>query len=218
MSLAPEAVLFDLDETLCEPRTSIAEVLDGAFADVGVDPFFAAHEDDDIAERYMDEYEAKAGWRAHCFADLAERHGHDRAVGFQVAEAYAERRSYDDSTWVPGAKAVLDALDGRYHLALVTNGEPAMQDPKIGALALRPYFESIVYAGIETAAKPDPEPLEVALDALSVRPDDALYVGNSLESDVQVPETPAFPWPGSTAMASRTPSQNRTWSSIRCVI
>lgn len=185
MTPRPDAVLLDLDETLCRVDPPPSAVLPRAFADVGVEPCFTAAEYDAIVERYMDDFETKAERRAHCFADLAERHGQDRDLGFAVAEAYTERREHSEVVWLDGARDALDTLADRRPLGLVTNGEPAMQDPKLEALDLRPSFETVVYAGHETRAKPHPEPFEVALADLGHDPERALYVGNSLASDVE---------------------------------
>ncbi|WP_330633639.1 HAD family hydrolase [Halocatena halophila] len=38
--------------------------------------------------------------------------------------------------------------------------------------------------GVDTAPKPAPEPFEYALNQMSVTPEQAIYVGNSLEYDV----------------------------------
>ena len=59
-----------------------------------------------------------------------------------------------------------------------------MQDRKIDGLGVRERFETVVYAGQDVAAKPDPEPFETALDALGVDADRAVYAGNNYEADV----------------------------------
>ncbi|PSP86905.1 haloacid dehalogenase [Halobacteriales archaeon QS_4_69_34] len=178
-----EAVVFDLDGTLCERRRPGSEVLAVAFEAVGVEPFFT-----------LDEYHAKLDAigdtdsdvhrRVRCFEALATERSREPAVGRAVAEAYETERDYTDVRFCPGAEAALAALGERYPLALVTNGGPDTQRPKIGSLDLESRFEEIVFAGHETAAKPDPEPFEVALDALDIRPEEAIYVGNSLDHDI----------------------------------
>ena len=178
-----EAVVFDLDGTLCERRRPGSEVLDAAFAAACVEPFFTLAEYhakiDDISDTG-----SGVDRRVRCFEALAEEHGRDPTVGRAVADAYETERDYTDVRFRPGAEAALAALGERYPLALVTNGGPDTQRPKIGALDLAPEFEATVLAGHETAAKPDPEPFVVALDALDVPPANAVYIGNSFEHDV----------------------------------
>jgi HAD superfamily hydrolase (TIGR01549 family) len=129
--------------------------------------------------------EEKVERRALCFADLAEERGYDRSVGREVAEAYNTIRDYGNVQFIPGIEGTLDQLAESYHLGLVTNGEPAMQGPKLAALEIADLFEVIVYAGIDTLAKPASEPFAVALASLDVRPNETVYVGNSLESDIE---------------------------------
>jgi HAD superfamily hydrolase (TIGR01549 family) len=178
-----EAVVFDLDGTLCERRRAGGEVLAAAFEEVGVEPLFT-----------LDEYHAKIDVigdtgsdvrrRVRCFEALIEEHGRDSTLGSAIADAYEAERDYSDVRFRAGAECALTALDERYPLALVTNGGPDTQNEKIAALDIGPYFETIVLAGHETAAKPDPEPFAVTLDTLNVQPANTVYIGNSFEHDI----------------------------------
>mgnify|MGYP006284830513 CR=1 FL=1 len=69
-------------------------------------------------------------------------------------------------------------------LGLVTNGDPEMQLPKLEATGLGDRFDTVVYAGHETASKPDPEPFETALGALGVDAPRGAFVGNDPVADV----------------------------------
>jgi len=179
------AVLFDLDETLCDYRRSSSEVLELAFDEIGVDPLFDVDSYHRIAERYIDEVESKAERRARCFADLAERKGHDRSLGREVARAYADLRDHGDVVAFADCQEVLSEFGTECALGIVTNGEAAMQNPKLDALGIREHIESIVYAGIETPAKPATDPFEHALADLGASADHAIFVGNSLDTDIR---------------------------------
>nr|WP_254663104.1 HAD-IA family hydrolase [Haladaptatus sp. W1] len=67
---------------------------------------------------------------------------------------------------------------------MVTNGAPEMQRTKMAALGIRQYVETVVFAGHDTPAKPNPEPFERALSELDSTSERTLHVGNSLETDV----------------------------------
>lgn len=58
-----------------------------------------------------------------------------------------------------------------------------MQSTKLDALDVD-CFETVVYAGYDTPAKPDPEPFQVALDAVETPPRQAVYIGDSLRADI----------------------------------
>lgn len=76
------------------------------------------------------------------------------------------------------------ALADEYCLGLVTNGGPDTQSPKIDALGLREYVDTVVLAGYHTPAKPAREPFERAMADLDADPERTAHVGNSLASDV----------------------------------
>ena len=122
-----EAVLFDVDDTLCRYRRTGDELLAAAFERTGVDPFITREEYHDRYPEFVDDSDSVTDLRAQCFAAIAAEKGHDPAVGRRIAAVYAD---YD------------------------------------------------------APAKPSPEPFEAALSELSVRPERAVHVGNSLRSDV----------------------------------
>jgi HAD superfamily hydrolase (TIGR01549 family) len=188
------AVLFDLDDTLCTYRRSTADLLPAAFERAGVEPFFAVAAYHERIGEYVDDTDSKAELRRAAFADLAEEAGLDRAVGERVAAAYADERDHAAVRALSGVPEVLSTLSADHRLALVTNGTPEMQNPKLDALDLRGRFETVVYAGHDVPAKPAAAPFERALSALDVRADRAVYVGDDPETDVD----------GATAVGLRT--------------
>jgi putative hydrolase of the HAD superfamily len=179
-----DAVLFDVDDTLCRYRRPGSELLAVAFDRVGVEPFFGVEE---YYERYP-EFAAAADdvatLREECFATLAAERGRDPAVGRRVAEVYAAERDHRNVRPLPGACGVVERLATDHRVGVVTNGSPSMQREKLEGLGLDGAFETVVFAGHDTAPKPDPEPFRRALRALSVDPGRAVHVGNSLEADV----------------------------------
>ena len=181
---APDAVLFDLDGTLCSYERPSSVVLEIAFERLGVEPCF---EMADFHARYVEFLADSAdGYELYerCFVALARDAGRDAAFGRDLTRAFHDERAPDELRALPGARAALDALAGAYRLGLVTNGHPDLQHQKLRTLGVADAFETIVFAGYETAAKPDPEPFRRALRALDTTPDRAVYVGNSPSIDV----------------------------------
>jgi putative hydrolase of the HAD superfamily len=179
-----DAVLFDLDGTLCEYRRSTPDLLESAFADVGVEPIFTAEDYISNFEDFSEPGITIAELRSNCFAALAERRGFDPQLGREVATAYDAERDHADVELLPGAAEALETLAEDHHLGLITNGGPDMQHQKIEALDLDRWLDATVFAGHDCAYKPDPEPFERALETLGSSPEHAVYVGNSLDSDV----------------------------------
>lgn len=185
MSAAPRAVLFDVDNTICEYRRPSEELLPVAFERAGEQPFFTV-------EEYWDRYGELLGTvdrarmselRERCFVALAAEHGRDPERAGRVAKAYEAARDHTNVRFLNGLPDVLDRLDDRYRLAAVTNGPEPAQSRKLEALGVD-QFEQVVFAGFDAPPKPDPAPFERALSAVDASPAEAVFVGNSLEADV----------------------------------
>jgi putative hydrolase of the HAD superfamily len=105
-------------------------------------------------------------------------------LGRDVARAFNARRDHGDVRLLPGARDVLDAFGDEYRLGIVTNGPPDVQRPKLASANLESVFETVVFAGHDTAPKPDPAPFHCALSTLESSAEQTVHVGNSLASDV----------------------------------
>ena len=70
-------------------------------------------------------------------------------------------------------------------LGLVTNGSEASQIPKIGGLGIQHYFGAIFVSGIEGVRKPNPEIFLRALNKLTAKPEDSVFVGDNPETDIR---------------------------------
>ena len=178
-----DAVLFDLDETLVQYERPASTILEQAFSSAGVDPFFHV---DDFYARYDDFFprsDSVDHLRELIFADIATEVGHDPETGRRVAREYAAERDHSRVDLLPGATRLLDTLGDR-PLGLVTNGDPSMQRPKLAATGLDDRFDAVVYAGHDTASKPDREPFERALADLRTEAAAAAFVGNDPIADV----------------------------------
>ncbi len=85
----------------------------------------------------------------------------------------------------PEAPGVLEELRRRgLRLAVVSNWEPDLPEV-LEQVGLRDYFDAVVASALVGAAKPDPRIFQVALDAVAVRPEEAVHVGDSYEADVR---------------------------------
>ncbi|WP_336002283.1 HAD family hydrolase [Halorientalis halophila] len=182
---SPEAVFLDLDGTICEYRRSCAELLAAAFDELDVDPFFTPAEYRERFRLQVVTDETRAERREAAFVDLAEAEGRDPALGRRLATVYASMRDHGDVDPLDGALAAVESLGEAYDLALVANGGPETTDPKLATLGLRDAFDVIVYAGYDTAPKPEPGAFHEALYALDAAPRRAVHVGDSVFEDVR---------------------------------
>lgn len=179
-----DAVIFDIDGTICEYDRTTADLLPLAFERANVEQFFTYREYVDRYEAFLDESDNVAEHRERCFVDIAIEKDRDPDLARAVADAYAAERDHSRVHWLDGAREVLEQLEGTYRLAAVTNGGPDMQSQKLDSLGVD-CFETVVHAGYDTPSKPSVEPFEAALTAVETSSERALYVGNSLDADVQ---------------------------------
>jgi len=180
---AVETVLFDLDGTLCEYDQDPETVVDETFSRAGVDRFV---DPPDLwrAAREVHDAEDDRHFMEQAFAVAAEHHGGPVEAAPDLAAGYGEVVDHTAVSLRPGARTALDHARERGPVGLVTNGGRETQQTKLETLGLRDAFGTTVYAGDDTPPKPAPEPFERALADLGARPDEALYVGNSLAHDV----------------------------------
>ena len=168
MSSSPRAVLFDLDGTLIDSIELIVNSALYAFEKCG-HPAPAAEEwlaDLGMPLRTMfgrfveDESrmtDLVAGYREYQLAN------HDRLV-----------RPYDE------VATTLEALHERgYDLAVVTSKAEPLAHRGLAHVGLDDYFDVVVGLESCTRHKPDPEPVQIALERLGVPPDAAAFVGDS---------------------------------------
>jgi HAD superfamily hydrolase (TIGR01549 family) len=78
---------------------------------------------------------------------------------------------------MPGVFETLDALRGKYRLAIVSNHHAWLPD-KLKELRLYDYFEAVVISEAVGVEKPDPRIIEIALEQMGLAARDCLYVGD----------------------------------------
>ena len=178
-----DAVLFDLDGTLCERTQDTDALYRGAFERAGVVPF---GEPDELwaSLRGPPDHDDQVGYIGAGFARLAARHGRSEVDPLALAAALTDLVDDRQVALTDGADAALTAARANGSVGLVTNGPERRQRPKLDALGITDRFDVHVYAFDLPRRKPHADPFERALDALDVRPERALYVGDSLSYDV----------------------------------
>ncbi len=196
----PEAIFFDLDDTLIfshgRPRETWMATLrgfEGRFGDRTAvelgevmmasarwfwsDP--ARHR-----EGRLDLGQARQTIVGRALAELGLA---DEALRDAIGEAFEARR-WQEMHLLPGSHEAIDALaDQGIRLALVTNGASAPQRAKIERFALTERFEHIQIEGEFGLGKPEPAVYRHLLERFGVRPEAAWMVGDNLEWEVHAP-------------------------------
>lgn len=84
----------------------------------------------------------------------------------------------------PYAREMLDALRGRYPLAVVTDAQSAYARAELHRVGLLNYFDPIIVSGDHGYRKPDRRLFQLALDGMKVQAQHAMYVGNDMHRDI----------------------------------
>ncbi|GAC1394097.1 MAG: HAD family hydrolase [Ktedonobacteraceae bacterium] len=84
----------------------------------------------------------------------------------------------------PQVQETLDQLRSRYRMAVVSDAQSAYAVPELRAVGLLHYFDPVIVSGDYGYRKPDARLFQKALDALQVRADQALFLGNDLYHDI----------------------------------
>ncbi|MFC6787275.1 HAD family hydrolase [Halobaculum halobium] len=177
-----EAVLFDLDGTLCRPTGDVTTAYEAAFESVGTEPFGEPAALWQLLDGPPDP-DDHVGYLATGFARLATIH--DRQVDpVALSTGLLDAIDHAAVEFVPGAKAAIGRAAETARTGLVTNGPQSRQSSKVETLELADRLDTVVYAGDLPRRKPHAEPFDRALGALDVAPADAVYVGDSLKYDV----------------------------------
>ncbi|MEF8887112.1 MAG: HAD family hydrolase [Haloarculaceae archaeon] len=177
-----EAVLFDLDGTVCRRTQDVAALYDRAFERAGVEPFGEPAALWPLLDGPPDP-DDQVGHLAAGFTRLAARHGR-RVDAVALAEAFIAGVDNAQVEFADGAERALEWADARGPAGLLTNGPSSRQRPKVEALTLDDRLNPIVYAGDLPRRKPHTDPFERALAELGTAAERTLYVGDSLAHDV----------------------------------
>jgi len=111
----------------------------------------------------------------------------DPTIISELVETY--RTHTPTLTLPPESRRVLDDLQGRYTLGLLTDGYLPTQSLKVQALGIEGYFKAIMYTeqlGREHW-KPSPLGFERLLERLEARPEHAVYVADNETKDFIAP-------------------------------
>jgi putative hydrolase of the HAD superfamily len=174
----PDAVLFDWNNTLVRFEWDDELLVAGHRAALGRD-------DPDFTRRYR-ELILGDGHGYRPYVELLHELGVDDPHAFIDAEHEAWRPAY---TVLASAQALLESLRSRgIKTGLVANSWP---DPgrvlraDAEALGLAPLLDTMVFSEEVGVQKPAPEIFLHACRELGVEPEDAIFVGDRLETDVQ---------------------------------
>ncbi len=190
---AVDAVAFDLDDTLwreSDAQVFVMERFHRLWAvKAPLDAFLEVWRR--ASESLFDEYAAgrlshseQRRLRVRALLEAFSLPDEESAVDLWV-ERYVELYR---SRWrpVPGAAQVLERLhEMGVHLALVTNGDGAMQRAKLARMGLGDRFDGLLISAEVGAAKPDPRIFRRLIELCATTPERILVVGDRPDKDIE---------------------------------
>jgi phosphoglycolate phosphatase len=161
------AILFDWDGTIVDSIGALFETDAAICRTIGV-PF-----DESIFRRTF-----SPNWRL-----MYRSLGIPEERTEEAVQVWATTFHSDRTRPFPGVEVALARLVAAgFILGLVTGGSLPEVEPQLARLGIETLLTVRVYGNDTVAGKPDPQPLQLALEmAGGIRPEDAIYVGDALD-------------------------------------
>lgn len=188
-----KCLLFDFDRTLWDVETNqkaaqrvIYEKYELARYAPDFETYYGVYLgiSDRLWIEYRDGLIGREYLRNHRFVELMENFGMtDQSFARELSDEYI-RIAPSFSSTIPHAREVVESLAKQYPMYLVTNGFNEVQHLKLRNCGLDPYFGAIFTSEDAGANKPDPRIFNYALQHAGVTADEALMIGDDLETDI----------------------------------
>ena len=102
---------------------------------------------------------------------------------YLIADQYIEHLA-DFNHLFDGAIEILDYLNQKYTLHIITNGFEEIQTKKMINSKIYHYFEKVITSESVGVKKPNPKVFKHALEIANVNIDQAIMIGDSIEADI----------------------------------
>jgi putative hydrolase of the HAD superfamily len=109
---------------------------------------------------------------------------HDSVLVEEMCTSYLSKSPRKPHV-IEGTFELLDYLQGKYHLHILTNGFAEIQDIKMEVSGLNKYFKHIIASENAGAKKPHPLAFDYTLKQIGTNNAECLMIGDSIESDIK---------------------------------
>jgi FMN hydrolase / 5-amino-6-(5-phospho-D-ribitylamino)uracil phosphatase len=187
----PKAVLFDLDDTLCDYATARESRLRRAFT-LSRDGNIQSREGIDLDRMIADSIQMHPHGSDH-FAELFARFGITDAREARDAANWYRTNRFHSLRLFPGVEETFSKMreavsrhDPRSArpIGVVTNGPTEVQRAKLKLLGIDRLVDFVLVSEEFGVAKPDPAIFREALRLAEVAPKEAIFIGDSVEFDM----------------------------------
>ena len=190
-----EHIFFDLDRTLWDFDRNSNETLTELFNELQIGEQTGATAEEfiqvylPINERYWENYRLEKltqnQLRTGRFSDALAHFGLvNDELSQAIGEAYVARSPHKTAL-IDGALDLLNHLNSRYHLHIITNGFEEVQHIKMHASGITPFFKEIITSERAGVKKPNPEIFSFAENLTNAKPEQCLMIGDHFEADIE---------------------------------
>jgi putative hydrolase of the HAD superfamily len=185
-------VFFDLDHTLWDFDKNSGLTFEKIFKlnniDVKLDDFLKVYEPINLNywKLYREERVTKSALRygrlKEAF-DAVDVNVKDNLIN-HLSDAYIENLSSFNHLF-EGTFEILDYLNDKYTLHIITNGFEEAQEKKMATSSIRNYFETVTNSEMVGVKKPNPKIFNFALNIANAKVEESIMIGDSLEADIE---------------------------------
>lgn len=189
-----KGIIFDYGGTIDSRGTHWSEIIWDGYKAVGVDIdkdtfreayVYAEHELAKVRHIMPDDTFYDLLYKKMCIelGYLAE-HGHIEEASIESLAPAIARYCYDAArSSIEEARPTLEALHARYPMVLVSNFYGNIE-AVLADFNLSHFFGRIIESAVVGVRKPDPRIFAMGVEALGLRADEVLVVGDSLKKDI----------------------------------
>lgn len=188
-------VFFDLDHTLWDFERNSKDTLSQLLLDyreqmkreMVIDDFFPTYWEinQNLWKEYREDRIDVKTLRQTRFRAAFEALSIDHSQWVEDFEAGYMSLCPNQPHLIPGALELLNYLQGKVHLHIITNGFPDTQGTKLNSSGIGDYFRTVVTSASIGVKKPNPAIFHFALDRAKASTSNSIYVGDSYEADVK---------------------------------
>lgn len=184
-------IFFDLDHTLWDFEKNSNLTFEQLFKmhsiDLELEGFLKVYSpiNFDYWKRYREERVSKEDLRYGRLRDSFD------ALNFAVSDELIHQLSYDYIDVLPsnnhlfeGVFELLDYLQPKYKLHIITNGFEEVQNLKLEKSGISKYFEEVITSESVGVKKPNPKVFKHALNTVNTFPENSIMIGDNLEADI----------------------------------
>jgi putative hydrolase of the HAD superfamily len=188
-------IFFDLDRTLWDfeknSSTILLQLIEaygletkcGVEAPVIIDTYKKINKE--LWQQYSKNQITKEQLRSSRFTKtLATFDYHFLGFGLELEKEYIERSPYQTNV-IEGSFEILEYLQSKYELHILTNGFKEIQHIKLKHSNLRKYFANIIISEEVGFQKPDKKIFEHAQEKINATAKECLMIGDDHNGDVQ---------------------------------